>query len=237
MCHQPWLLVSLLVVGATWMSAIGYAGEHDVIRALENVEVFPERFENSRIEKPVILRNKEALDEYFSAAHSAQIAEQIDFKKHAVVLFLWQGSGQDRLDYSVEESHPVTIKFRYQRGLSRDLRRHAQAYIIRTDAVLSFEGHEIPLAGDPATRDYIRVEVRGIINAQVMAIGGETTGVTISAGQVTWELDIHDPEMRAAVEKLHGRSVVVRGTLQRQQGVEIRERWIVTVESFSAAND
>lgn len=219
------------------MSAIGYAGGDDVIRQVENIEVVPERFQNSRIEKPIVLREKAALDEYFSAASSAQIAEQVDFGKYAVVLFLWQGSGQDRLEYTIEESHPVAIKYRYKRGLTRDLRRHAQAYIIRTDAVLSFEGHEIPLTADPVSQDYIRVEARGTINAQVMAIGGETTGVTITAGQVTWELDIHDPEMRAAAEKLHGRSAVIRGTLQRLQGVEIRERWIVKVESLSAAKD
>ncbi|MDC0294766.1 hypothetical protein OAK98_05150, partial [Mariniblastus sp.] len=37
--------------------------------------------------------------------------------------------------------------------------------------------------------DYIKVEVRGKLNNEIMAIGGETTGVIITANGVTWELD------------------------------------------------
>ena len=42
--------------------------------------------------------------------------------------------------------------------------------------------------------------------------------------------------MGQAAEKLHGKSVVVKGGLSRKQGVEIRQRWIVKVKALVDAN-
>ena len=42
------------------------------------------------------------------------------------------------------------------------------------------------LANVPAMNEYIKVEVRGKLNNEVMAIGGETTGAAITANGVTW---------------------------------------------------
>jgi hypothetical protein len=38
--------------------------------------------------------------------------------------------------------------------------------------------------------------------------------------------------LRATAEKLNGKQVVVTGSLDRRVGVEIKERWIVTVASL-----
>lgn len=90
---------------------------------------------------------------------------------------------------------------------------------------------------EPARQgDYIRVDVRGTLEHGLMAIGGETTGTTISAGNVTWELDLRgNARWQRLAEELDGRKARVQGTLEKRQGVEIGERWIVTVESLAAS--
>lgn len=83
--------------------------------------------------------------------------------------------------------------------------------------------------------DYIKVEVRGKLNNEIMAIGGETTGVIITANGVTWELDFSNaPNSEKKSKSMNGKVVVVKGELSVKRGVEIRQRWIVKVESIQS---
>jgi len=87
-------------------------------------------------------------------------------------------------------------------------------------------------AGD----DSIDVVVRGTLRTGIMAVGGETTGTTVTARGATWELDLRgNPELAARADSLSGRKVVVRGSLEVRPGVERRQRWIVTVKTLEAA--
>jgi hypothetical protein len=82
----------------------------------------------------------------------------------------------------------------------------------------------------------IEVRVRGTVRGGLMAIGGETTGTTIRARGVTWELDFGANEaMRAKAEALDGKTALVTGSLEARAGVESKNRWIVTVETIEAA--
>ena len=86
------------------------------------------------------------------------------------------------------------------------------------------------------SKEFIRVEVQGKLQTGIMAIGGETTGTTITAKGVTWELDLgRKDDLRKKAEKLNGKLVLVRGELTRRGGVEIKTRWIVKVSSLEAA--
>ena len=81
------------------------------------------------------------------------------------------------------------------------------------------------------------VVCRGLIHTDVVALGGETTGVTIeitSDGSQTWELDLEDRELEIA-RKADGRPVVVSGAFEVRTGIAIRERWIVVVRNLSAS--
>jgi hypothetical protein len=81
--------------------------------------------------------------------------------------------------------------------------------------------------------DYIRVEVRGTLRTGIAAIGGETTGTLITAKGARWELDLSgNPAWRKLAEKLDGKKAALTGTLEVRPGVEIRQRWIVTVTSL-----
>lgn len=83
--------------------------------------------------------------------------------------------------------------------------------------------------------DSIQVRMIGELHTGIVAIGGETTGTTITAQGLTWELDFGDnAEFRDLAEKLEGQQVRVAGSLKRRAGVEIKDRWILTVEKFAA---
>ena len=90
--------------------------------------------------------------------------------------------------------------------------------------------------GAPAADESIDVVVRGTLRTGIMAIGGESTGTTITARGATWELDLRqDKALRAKADALAGRRVILRGSLEVKPGVERRQRWIVTVKSLDAA--
>jgi hypothetical protein len=87
----------------------------------------------------------------------------------------------------------------------------------------------------PANEESITVEVVGTLRTGIAAIGGETTGTTITAKGITWELDLSkNAAFRKAAKKMHGKTVGVQGNLERRSGVEIGERWIVTVTGLKA---
>lgn len=92
------------------------------------------------------------------------------------------------------------------------------------------------MAADPA--ESITVTVVGTLKTGLVAIGGETTGATITANGVTWEVDCgKDEQLRMAAEKLSGKQVRLSGKLERRKGIEVPERWIVHVASLQAAED
>jgi hypothetical protein len=95
----------------------------------------------------------------------------------------------------------------------------------------------VAMADDKPAEDSIQVEIRGTLEHGIAAIGGETTGTIIKAGNVTWELDLSgDPKLTAAAAKLNKQKVVVSGAYYKKPGVEIAERHIVKVKSLSAAS-
>jgi hypothetical protein len=93
----------------------------------------------------------------------------------------------------------------------------------------------LAMGGGEASEDAIDVVVRGTLRAGIMAVGGETTGITITARGITWELDLSaHPEWKARAESLSGSRVKVTGTLDVRPGVERRQRSIVTVKTLDA---
>lgn len=90
-----------------------------------------------------------------------------------------------------------------------------------------------PAAGG-ALAESIHVTVRGTLTAGVMAIGAETTGVTITANGVTWDLAL-EPDRRETVGDLSGTKVVVSGQLRPAGGVEIKGRLILHVRALTPA--
>jgi hypothetical protein len=104
--------------------------------------------------------------------------------------------------------------------------------------ILAFLLGGLMAAASPSSSsdESIEVKVRGTLHAGMMAIGGETTGYTISARGVTWELDFGSrEELRRKAQGLDGKAVIVTGTLEVKPGVEIASRSIVKVDTLAPA--
>jgi hypothetical protein len=78
-----------------------------------------------------------------------------------------------------------------------------------------------------------KVELQGKLRTDIVAIGGETTGVIIQTKEGDFELDLgKNKEIRDTADKLHGKMVQVSGTLTVRKGVEVKERKIVAVSKL-----
>ncbi len=122
---------------------------------------------------------------------------------------------------------------------------------IPREGVLSVNGQDLPGEADTAvgeadgddapataTDEEIIVRVVGRLKTGVMAIGGESTGTTITSRGVTWELELGNDEARQQLARsLDGQLVRVRGSLRRVDGVERGPRWIVAVERLKKASN
>ena len=84
---------------------------------------------------------------------------------------------------------------------------------------------------------FVDVQICGLLQTGIMAIGGETTGTLISAGDINWELELRGAEqVPEDLEKLNGKTVYVSGRLTVKNGVERGPRWIVKVRRLDAEN-
>src|SRR3712207_4704396 len=80
------------------------------------------------------------------------------------------------------------------------------------------------------------VALRGTLRTGIVAIGGETTGIILETKQGTFELSLgRNSRLHAVAEKLDGKRVDVTGTLRVREGVEVRQRRIITVNSLKPA--
>jgi hypothetical protein len=81
-----------------------------------------------RATEPRSARSTAELEELLGEAVAAKFKGRIDFATHDFVLFQWAGSGQDKIIAVVNDD---TVIFQYKRGLTRDLRRHRQAFAVK----------------------------------------------------------------------------------------------------------
>lgn len=84
--------------------------------------------------------------------------------------------------------------------------------------------------------DYVEVKIRGTITTGVMAPGGETTGIIITAEKLTFELEISDAKLKKLAEELNGKKAIVEGELEIRNGVAVKERKIIVVKELKPAS-
>lgn len=102
--------------------------------------------------------------------------------------------------------------------------------------LVAVQGSDRAIAGDK-DETYIKVEVKGKLKTGIMAIGGETTGTIIETKGGTLELDFgKNKELRELAAKLDGKAGVATGTLTFRKGLAVKQRYIVTVATLTAAD-
>ncbi len=89
------------------------------------------------------------------------------------------------------------------------------------------------VADDTRPEPSISVQCCGRLRHGVVAIGGETTGTTITFQRMVWELQLPDDTAQDFAEANNKEFVNVTGTLRRIAGTEVKDRWIVDVKTLS----
>lgn len=74
-------------------------------------------------------------------------------------------------------------------------------------------------------------EWSGLVQAGLMAIGGETTGITLTTESAVYELRATGA-MLSTLSDLSGQRVTIRGLLSEISGVELRKRRIIDVQEI-----
>lgn len=87
-----------------------------------------------------------------------------------------------------------------------------------------------------ANDEYVKVEIKGVLQTGIIVIGGETTGYIVRVGGVVWELDFaKHPELKATADQLDKKTVVFTGDYSKKAGVEVPDRNIVSVATLAEA--
>lgn len=87
--------------------------------------------------------------------------------------------------------------------------------------------------GKEATETSVTVRCRGRLRHGIAAIGGETTGTTLTFHRIIWELNLPDDDSRQLADRMNKEVMVVTGSLRRVIATEDHVRWIVDVEKLS----
>lgn len=123
-------IVSILTTGSELFAA---PANQAPITELKDQSAEQAVFTDATKTKPIVLKSLKDAEKYYGKEALAALSKSVDFEKQIVLIFAWQGSGQDRLSYIVEESLPEQIKFSFARGLTRDLRPHVKVFVLRSN--------------------------------------------------------------------------------------------------------
>jgi hypothetical protein len=126
------------------------------IRELEGIQPKEDAFRPARPLRPLVLKSVEKAARYLSEEDVARLKKEVDFAQQVVLLFAWQGSGQDRLTYEVAESSPEKVAFERQPGLTRDLRPHVRVYVVSADVAWTVDGVAPPAGEEEVTWDEMK---------------------------------------------------------------------------------
>lgn len=116
---------------ALCLSAGLAAGQEPIV----DLKVTPEKsvFKNSAWNKPIVVKSPEEAAKHFGKDALEAIGKKVDFQKQIVLIFAWQGSGGDKLDYQILESFPEQIPFTLRPGVTDDLRSHSRVFALRAN--------------------------------------------------------------------------------------------------------
>jgi hypothetical protein len=122
------MMFGLLALIASASVAVGQ-------EAIVELKVTPEKgvFKNSAWNKPIVIKSQEDAAKHFGKEALDAIEKKVDFKKQIVLVFAWQGSGGDKLEYAILESFPEQIPFSLRPGLTDDIRSHTRVFALRSN--------------------------------------------------------------------------------------------------------
>ncbi|MBI3823601.1 MAG: hypothetical protein HY289_13105 [Planctomycetes bacterium] len=115
----------------------GFAlGQEPIVDTIVELKVTPERGklkEGLAWDKPIVIHSQDEAAKLFDKAALATITKKVDFKKQIVLVFAWDGSGDDKLEYKILESRPEQVSFSLQPGASKNDVPHSRVFALRSN--------------------------------------------------------------------------------------------------------
>lgn len=115
------------------LSAYGEKAEPPAVEQLADIAPQSSVFEAVKGKEPLVIKSAAEAANQFDKEALAALTRQVDFNKQIVLVFAWQGSGQDVLEYKVLESFPEQVIFALTPGSTEDLRSHMRVYVLRSN--------------------------------------------------------------------------------------------------------
>jgi hypothetical protein len=93
------------------------------------------------VHKPAAIANEKDLAKAIPEEEvQARVKKEVDFGKEKLLFFAWSGSGGDKVTPSVKDGEKgPEVVFRYQAGLTDDLRFHFRLFAVPKDATWRVE--------------------------------------------------------------------------------------------------
>lgn len=112
-----------------------FAGFAAAQQPIVELKVTPEKsvFKDSAFHKPIVIKSKDDAAKHFGKDALESINKSVDFDKQIVLVFAWQGSGGDKLNYAILESFPEQVPFSLKMGITDDLRSHTRVFALRSN--------------------------------------------------------------------------------------------------------
>lgn len=125
-------LIPVLLLGLMlhFGSSTGAQPSPPALTRLSAVALQAQAYEAASATRPRIIRSVREAAAYFSPEDLALLGREVDFSQQQVLLFAWRGSGQDRLEATLDAG---AARFTYSPGRTRDLREHHQVFVLGAD--------------------------------------------------------------------------------------------------------
>ena len=123
----------LFVLGCAALAAGQAESKLPPIVQLKQLRPQPSVFGASDRLKPLVISSEDEAGKHFAADDLVELRNHVDLDKQRLLVFAWRGSGQDRLEFAVQESMPEQVVFTYTPGRTRDYRPHVLVYALRDD--------------------------------------------------------------------------------------------------------
>jgi hypothetical protein len=150
--------------GVLLLVGMGFATEPGAtpIRELEGLTPKEAAFRPAKPLVPLVLKSLEKAARYLPEADVEKLKKEVDFTQEVVLLFAWEGSGQDRLTHEMAESQPEQVAFTREPGRTRDLRPHVHAYVVSAKVKWTVDG----VAPKPGVEEVTWEEIQEIIKTR-----------------------------------------------------------------------
>lgn len=126
------LLLAISIASAACISIASAEKMAEPITELAKASITQAATKKASLTQPLEIKDLETAKKHLQG-DTLKAVKKLDFSKVKLLLFTWQGSGQDKLNYTVAKSSPEQISFSFQRGLTRDLRSHTKLFVLRQD--------------------------------------------------------------------------------------------------------